>query len=882
MYKKTEYNSPFLLLRAPRLPFKKITEFYQMLVNNPDRLEMIFSFFLEDEGLLEALYVASSNLHGKLTKYARQPDKYVGEERQKLMISLLKYLARMSARSTPYGLFASCGIIDLHNVDNDAEISDLSQPYIKLADNLLPHRRLDMDCLNKISYQVENAPLLRGHLLYYTNSSIYKIHDTWRYVEIKYQSGVRKYDLVDVEDNSVLSRIIKMGKNGVYIHDLVAMVMELGYDKEESIAYLEEIIESKILINELYPNVSGPEFEKIFFEKVDGLKQAPYDFSSIAAIHSSMESLKTADVVDVKAYQEVVGQVTTLDEQIQEGKVFQVDLMRDIEQHRLPKELADEILDAVHVMMAISPESNENDKLEKFRGLFYERFEEMPVPLALALDPDVGIDFKNLRSYTASGSDSGDGKIYWGMSTNIKFSLFKQSIKDDLYEVVIDDKSLEKLDFESIKLPQSFSFMGSILSDADNPDKLKILTTGCVGPSAANLIGRFCHADESLGKKVKDLAEAEESLDKHKVYAEIAHLPQGRIGNILSRPHLRQYEIQYLGGSTMEKENQIHVDDLFLKYEGGQLNLYSKKLKKQIIPRLSSAHNFYAIDNLPMYQFLCSLQNQNLKGRYIAWSWEFLSNQAFLPRVSYKQIILSPATWNVNSNRFLVLKKLNDEDCLKEATNIKKALKLPDLIYIAEADNLLLVDLRTIAGIRILISESKKRESVKLQECLFSDDELIVRNEEGGFTNEIVVPFVESKPIDQADTGSQSVRTNKTIKRKHAPGGEWIYLKVYSGVKSIESILCDVLRPLMDRLHKKQHIEKWFFLRYGDPDFHLRIRLKLSDKKHFGDVMDQIHKKLKSLIENDIIWRVQLDTYKPEIERYGATTMELSETLFFL
>ena len=33
-------------------------------------------------------------------------------------------------------------------------------------------------------------------------------------------------------------------------------------------------------------------------------------------------------------------------------------------------------------------------------------------------------------------------------------------------------------------------------------------------------------------------------------------------------------------------------------------------------------------------------------------------------------------------------------------------------------------------------------------------------------------------------------------------------------------------------------------------------------------------------MEQDIIWKVQLDTYNRELERYGANTMELSESLF--
>ena len=45
-----------------------------------------------------------------------------------------------------------------------------------------------------------------------------------------------------------------------------------------------------------------------------------------------------------------------------------------------------------------------------------------------------------------------------------------------------------------------------------------------------------------LEPHVRDLLRQEETLDPESIYAEVAHVPEGRIGNVMSRPVLRGHE----------------------------------------------------------------------------------------------------------------------------------------------------------------------------------------------------------------------------------------------------------------------------------------------------------------------------------------------------
>ncbi|MEO8234716.1 MAG: thiopeptide-type bacteriocin biosynthesis protein [Flavobacterium sp.] len=118
------------------------------------------------------------------------------------------------------------------------------------------------------------------------------------------------------------------------------------------------------------------------------------------------------------------------------------------------------------------------------------------------------------------------------------------------------------------------------------------------------------------------------------------------------------------------------------------------------------------------------------------------------------------------------------------------------------------------------------------------------------------------------------------MKRKFIVGSEWLYYKVYTGVKISDIILVEKLRPIIKELKSNNLIKKWFFIRYKDPDEHLRLRFYSSKKQNSLQVIQYLHPVLDVLVEEDIVWKVQLDTYQREIERYGSATMKVSESLF--
>ena len=112
-------------------------------------------------------------------------------------------------------------------------------------------------------------------------------------------------------------------------------------------------------------------------------------------------------------------------------------------------------------------------------------------------------------------------------------------------------------------------------------------------------------------------------------------------------------------------------------------------------------------------------------------------------------------------------------------------------------------------------------------------------------------------------------------------GDCWLYYKLYTGPKTADTILTEIINPIAQELLKTNIIDSWFFIRYADPKHHLRVRFHFKDNASASKIIDKLYIPFKNFIEKDLLWNVQLDTYKRELERYGSNTMELSEKLFF-
>jgi thiopeptide-type bacteriocin biosynthesis protein len=123
-------------------------------------------------------------------------------------------------------------------------------------------------------------------------------------------------------------------------------------------------------------------------------------------------------------------------------------------------------------------------------------------------------------------------------------------------------------------------------------------------------------------------------------------------------------------------------------------------------------------------------------------------------------------------------------------------------------------------------------------------------------------------------------RYSHKVKRTFVPGDEWLFFKVYCGVKTCDELLVKKILPLAHSLMREKIIVRWFFIRYSDPDYHLRVRFLLGSNEDTGYVITKTRRCLSTYLKTNEVSKVVVDTYQREIERYGAKYIELSEQVF--
>jgi len=835
--------------------------------------EEVKTYFKTSELFREAVFLASPILYAEADKWINNQIESK-QEADKILVSLTKYLIRMSTRCTPFGLFATCSSAKWEN-RNDSTISD----------KLSRKTRFDMLYLCELAKSLEQHDNIRHALKYYPNSSIYHLGDEVRYVEYRVTNAKRFHQISSVLRSEELLALLNASADGSTIKVLADVIQQLGYSFEEAQEFVESCISSQVLTSELEPEITNEDvlqqiiniLETIAAQGVD----IAFELKTLQQLQQHLQELDGTGTNQPEAYRSIIENAKKLNVPINEKFFFQTDAFRKENQLSLDKGMQEDILEALHVLSAINP-VKENNNLQQFAKKFYQRYEEREVPILEVLDTESGIGY-------LAKQKNGYSPLIDGLTLNKRYTdalgmdiyqqeLFliaklEEAMRKGLKEIEItrDDLKAAGIDVINNDLPNSMSGIIYHLGGQ------KIHIESFAGSSAINVLGRFGHADEQIKETILDITRHESELETDAVIAEIVHLPESRVGNILLHPKYRKYEIPYLAKSSASPEDTINLQDILVSVSRGRIVLRSKRLKKEILPRLSNAHN-YVYNAQPIYQFLCDMQQQTGR-RGLSFNWFDLAKKyRFLPRVTVGNSIVSLATWTLNKQHMADFSKAS-----KNTTDLESWLKqlgLPEIVTLVDGDNTLLVDFREQNSIQLFLDLIKKRETCILKEHLVAGGDYPFKDAKNqAYLNQLIVPIVKKQQAKTASTGRTEADVQKA-QRTFSIGSEWLYFKFYCGAQISERVVAEALAPLTQILKEKGLIKEWFFLRFADPDLHLRVRFKLTAVERIGEVIAIVNENLSHFTSKKLIYKVTTDTYEREIERYGDEYIERAEEIF--
>ncbi len=826
----------------------------------------------------EGVYLSSPEFYYETIKQTETKPK----DAEKRKLSLQKYWIRSCMRSTPYATFAGCSLAETNADTTEIILAKPSQHIRRI--------RVDMNYTALIIQSLLKQKEIRNQVKFFPNNSLYELAEVYRYAEYAIQNNTRHYQLTAVDKSDYLTELLEKAAKGSLLTELVDFLIELAkVEQDEAEAYVEELCNAQIIIGELEPCVTGDEPLDNLIVQLKKLNNTTAIVAALDQVHQLIEEPKEG----VAHYQKI------------EEKLRQLELVNDIPKNTLQVDLflkthsakiEDSIINEIvkqTVDLKFLARQSKNADLDNFKNKFYNKYEDAMQPLSIALDADIGIGYAGVNEESAGSSALIDNLFVaaQGIDNMTAFDYIKQYtlrkyndyLKNGKSEIEILEEELKAFakQTEHFNFSNSQYLFGSLMQQEGqlNKEHFYFDLSGLGGPSGANLLGRFTQGDRELKELAREILVAEEQEIPNAIYAEIAHLPQARIGNILLRPILRKYEIPYVGKSGIDAQHQITIDDLMVKIVNDTVVLYSKRLNKRIIPRLTTAHNF-SFGSLPIYKFLCDLQAQGIAYPNV-WDWGHLDSLEHLPRVVYKNLIIKKARWKITEAAIKELPK-NKTEYHTFFKSFREQHQLPQRVVYAESDNELLIDFDQEVGVELFIHYLTKRKNIVLEEFLFTEENCIVKDDEGNpYTNEIIIPIQnDAKNLVEAIESSNNIEAHNT-KQKFAPFSEWMYFKIYCGNKSAEKILRTKLLQFVVHGMSNHFFEQFFFIRYKDEFSHIRIRFFNADIDKQKELFRVFNLSLQSELESGAISKISLDTYNRELERYGGAHIEFAEKIFF-
>jgi thiopeptide-type bacteriocin biosynthesis protein len=866
----------FFVLRTPLLPLDDFLAWTKRAGDASDgdeeirrRLRQDLARRLDVPEAREALFVASPSLWATVEVWRASPSSKQGRQIER---ALVRYFSRMTSRPTPFGLCAGVSV---------GTLGDRTDLRLGPRERYTRAMALDGAVLARLHARAMHHETLGPSTRLCVNPSLF-VHDgRIRYIEANRVGGRRQLDLAEVEVSPHIAWVLQVAREGSRVQDIIDRLR--GHDPEvtaeEAMEFVEGLIEHQLLHPADALRVTGPPSLEGLLDDLARDEAADRDLvATLERVHAQLSDLERQPLgVESSSYRAAGEPLGLLAAPLPSGHVFKIDLYKPLLVGTLDATVRDELVEAARVLARLADAPA--DPLVRFRADFRRRYQERWVPLLEALDPDVGVGFdlwgltSSLRTPLLDGLPFPKPRpesLPWRTKKHgwLLERLLRGGAREDL---VLSDADVEVIALrDDPRLPPAYHIIASLLPPGMPGGAALWLRSGG-GPSGANLMGRFCHGSRPLEAAVRRHLAREAELYAPAVVAEIVHLPDERLLNVVGRPVLREHEIPVLGRSGAEPDQQIHLDDLWLRLADDRVVLASRRLGKEVIVRLTSAHNHWSARNVGMYSFLCALQGQGMTTAF-GWDWGPLADLPRLPRVRWRRIVVSPARWRIDPSE-LPRESASPADRSSALARLRVHHELPRLLLLVQDDQELLVDLDNPLSVDSLLhAVDTAGQAVLLSELLPPVSEADVsaaRGPEGQFVHELVIP-VDGRLAPRPMIDASRIGADEGVPRVFTPHGEWDTWRLYAAPGLVERALVEDLLPWLERRAPHDHGLDWYFLRHGDPQWHLCLRFGGVDAQAVDVFRAELAALGRSLVSRGRLWTIRTDTYVREIERYGG------------
>ncbi|WP_411144782.1 lantibiotic dehydratase [Streptomyces sp. x-80] len=838
-----------------------------------------------DAVFMDALRIASPSLARFLT--SGQFDTKPQAQLRKAAVSAVRYEARIRTRATPFGLFA--GVAPVRAGDT---------AKVQWSEPETTRTQVDLDWLSGLIREWESDPALLGQLALRSHAGLLRRRD--RLVAItpsdhSTAEGGRQQDEVSVRLTPAVEAALELAAGGARTADIVRELQRRFPDAPAGAAdrMIGALVRQEILLTELRPALDGTDA----LEHVIGVLARLEDVSVpacplLAALRAIAVARDAYDAAPLGQRREPLAILECRMRDLRDAeRLLHVDLCLGADV-QLPSAVFDEAATAVGVLWRLSPPVPGTANLRAYHEAFLERYgTDRAVPLTELTDDTVGLGVPAGYRWPQHGTRTAVGAQHPPADAprdRLLSRMAAEAIKEGRHEVVLDDAAAERLaptPPTGHRLPRSceYHFHLTAASDPKSLTRGDFLLTAAPWPGpleAGATLGRFAGL---LGSLAWEVAAAAPPGHSDALDLTIAYQPRtSRARNVSNAPRTTPYRLSLGIPPESDAATELRLEDIAVTADHDRLHAVHLPSGRRVLPRAHHALDAHGqAPNAARLLLEISRYDQHFPR---PWDWGPVQDLPYLPRVRYGRTILCPARWQLDELGGHTA-AADDRAWAEAVAAWRHRWGVPRHVVIGRYDHRLLLDLECHWHLETLRDmAAKEAADVVVEEPPGIQPEpgsWLTDNSGTPHLAELVVPFHRA---DAPADAPPLVHTLPPIRgRLHTPGGEWLYAKLYLPERHINAFLRERLSPFLHSLSPKARgtVDRWFFVRYRDEADHLRLRFHGPADALWRDVFPVLRDAIQRWTDDGAIARCVLDTYDPELERYGGPQAQPAAERFF-
>jgi thiopeptide-type bacteriocin biosynthesis protein len=835
-----------------------------------------------DPILREGIAVASPSLSDALRSALAGERPTRVKDLRRLAMSVARYRLRMGARPTPFGLFAGV-----------APARFMPAGQAQFGHDHRTHTRPDAGWLLALASRLEIEPAVLTGLRLVANEAGTERGGRIELTDLS-DAGVDNDDTqrraVSLRRTPAVDAALRVAAAPITHRALVSAVRLVfpGVDEETVATMIRGLVVHGFLLTDLRPPFDCADPFGYMLERLPGHPVA-------ARLRAIRREIAAYDRLPVGQGQPAFEALRTGMCEVQPtNHPLQVDLVLDVDAG-IPAVVAREIEQAAEALWRLSPPRTGRPWLRDYHDAFLERYGTgRAVALTELLSEECGLGLP--ASYRRPGDGPSPEPRRAPTDDPRRDRILARLVADAATrgerEVVLDDALMTRLDRKDPDdhargaPPSSVEMYAQLVARSvtamRDGDFLLVLGPYLGSSRAGAMLGRFAHllgdVGADLAKLIRDVNGADagyagDAGDASAVVAALVYQPRvGRVGNVMTSPRWLDLRLPVGVGSFDPTVVDLPPDDLAVTATPDRLVLLSSRLGREVVPAVFNVLNPTVLAP-GVARFLADLGREGTCDLR-SWDWGPLRGAPFLPSVRLGRTVLSPARWQVDE-ALLADGAVAAGPWLDRLAAWRHAAQVPDRVLLVDGDRCMPLDLDDPLHRLLFRRDCERSDNLLVQEVVGDhDSDGWLRGPDGPHRCEIVVPLASRTANGDDPGGAPRVRPRpvpavRTRDEVHLPGGEWLYAKLYTGASRMSELLRDHVDGLLD-LVGPGVVDRWFFVRYADPLPHLRLRLNGEPRALWAGALPALREWAADLRRSGLLGRVVLDSYDPEIERYGG------------